>query len=48
LPGALISPAAKFMQSLYGAYEAMDASLLEINPFLLTKEQSADRAHSQG
>src|SRR6267143_4523240 len=28
LPAALISPAAKFMQSLYGAYEAMDASLL--------------------
>ena len=38
LPGALISPAAKFMQSLYNAYEAMDASLLEINPFLLTKD----------
>src|SRR5258708_6929108 len=38
LPGALISPAAKFMQSLYGAYEAVDASLLEINPFLLTKD----------
>src|SRR6266851_1782662 len=38
LPGALISPAAKFMQSLYSAYEAMDASLLEINPFLLTKD----------
>ena len=38
LPGTLISPAAKFMQSLYGAYEAMDASLLEINPFLLTKD----------
>src|SRR5258708_22931302 len=38
LPGALISPAAKFMESLYGAYESMDASLLEINPFLLTKD----------
>ena len=38
LPGALVSPAAKFMQSLYTAYEAMDASLLEINPFLLTKD----------
>jgi succinyl-CoA synthetase beta subunit len=38
LPGALVSQAAKFMQSLYGAYEAMDASLLEINPFLLTKD----------
>src|SRR5229473_8438234 len=38
LPGALISPAAKFMQSLYSAYEQMDASLMEINPFLLTKD----------
>jgi len=38
LPGALVSQAAKFMQSLYIAYEAMDASLLEINPFLLTKD----------
>ena len=26
------------MQSLYAAYEAMDASLVEINPFLLTKD----------
>ena len=26
------------MQSLYQAFEAMDASLLEINPFLLTKD----------
>jgi succinyl-CoA synthetase beta subunit len=38
LPGPLVSQAAKFMQSLYIAYEAMDASLLEINPFLLTKD----------
>jgi succinyl-CoA synthetase beta subunit len=38
LPGALVSQAAKFMQSLYMAYEAMDASLLEINPFLLTRD----------
>ena len=38
LPGALVSPAAKFMQSLYSAYEQMDASLMEINPFLLTKD----------
>jgi succinyl-CoA synthetase beta subunit len=38
LPGALVSQAAKFMQSLYAAYEAMDASLMEINPFLLTKD----------
>src|SRR2546427_2372461 len=37
LPNELVSQAAKFMQSLYAAYEAMDASLLEINPFLLTK-----------
>src|SRR5438128_9668837 len=38
LPGELVSQAGKFMQSLYSAYEAMDASLLEINPFLLTKD----------
>ena len=38
LPGELISPAAKFMQSLYAAYESMDATLVEINPFLLTKD----------
>src|SRR5437762_13003985 len=31
LPGALVSQAAKFMQSLYSAYEQMDASLMEIN-----------------
>ena len=39
LPGALVSQAAKFMQSLYTAYEQMDASLMEINPFLLTKDE---------
>jgi succinyl-CoA synthetase beta subunit len=38
LPAPLINPAAKFMQSLYAAYEQMDASLMEINPFLLTKD----------
>ncbi|MGZ8847581.1 MAG: ADP-forming succinate--CoA ligase subunit beta, partial [Pyrinomonadaceae bacterium] len=38
LPNDLISQAAKFMQSLYSAYESMDATLLEINPFLLTKD----------
>src|SRR2546422_5722378 len=38
LPSALVSQAAKFMQSLYTAYEQMDASLVEINPFLLTKD----------
>src|SRR5918992_1774488 len=35
----LINQAAKFMQALYSAYEQMDASLLEINPFLLTKDE---------
>ncbi len=38
LPSDLISQATKFMQSLYTAYESMDASLMEINPFLLTKD----------
>src|SRR5437660_3832619 len=38
LPSELISQAAKFMQSLYSAFESIDASLLEINPFLLTKD----------
>ncbi|HVG28281.1 MAG TPA: ADP-forming succinate--CoA ligase subunit beta [Pyrinomonadaceae bacterium] len=39
LPADLINPAAKFMQSLYAAYEQSDASLMEINPFLLTKDK---------
>src|ERR671923_1348150 len=38
LPGPLVGHAVKFMQSLYHAYEQMDASLVEINPFLLTKD----------
>src|ERR687886_974850 len=38
IPAALVNQAAKFMQSLYNAYEQMDASLMEINPFLLTKD----------
>ncbi|HYN23657.1 MAG TPA: ADP-forming succinate--CoA ligase subunit beta, partial [Pyrinomonadaceae bacterium] len=38
IPGTLVNQAVKFMQSLYGAYEQMDASLMEINPFLLTKD----------
>jgi succinyl-CoA synthetase beta subunit len=38
LPSEMVSQAAKFMQTLYTAFEAMDASLLEINPFLLTKD----------
>src|SRR5918998_1155865 len=39
LPADLINPAAKFMQTLYAANEQMDASLMEINPFLLTKDR---------
>jgi succinyl-CoA synthetase beta subunit len=38
IPPALINQAVKFMQSLYSANEQMDASLMEINPFLLTKD----------
>jgi succinyl-CoA synthetase beta subunit len=38
LPAELINQAAKFMMSLYSAYEGMDASLMEINPFLLTTD----------
>ncbi|MEO6392990.1 MAG: ADP-forming succinate--CoA ligase subunit beta, partial [Pyrinomonadaceae bacterium] len=38
IPPALVNQAAKFMQALYTANEAMDASLMEINPFLLTKD----------
>jgi succinyl-CoA synthetase beta subunit len=39
LPPGLVNQAVKFMQALYIAYEQMDASLLEINPFLLTKDK---------
>jgi succinyl-CoA synthetase beta subunit len=38
IPNDLVNQAAKFMLTLYDAYEKMDASLLEINPFLLTKD----------
>jgi succinyl-CoA synthetase beta subunit len=38
IPNELINSAAKFMLSLYEAYEKTDASLVEINPFLLTKD----------
>lgn len=38
IPSELINQAAKFMLSLYEAYESIDASLIEINPFLLTKD----------
>jgi len=38
LPNDLVNQAAKFMLTLYEAYEKIDASLVEINPFLLTKD----------
>jgi succinyl-CoA synthetase beta subunit len=38
IPNDLINQAAGFMLKLYEAYEKMDASLVEINPFLLTKD----------
>ena len=38
IPAELIGQAVKFMQALYSAYEQSDASLMEINPFLLTKD----------
>ncbi|MGQ0540249.1 MAG: ADP-forming succinate--CoA ligase subunit beta [Blastocatellia bacterium] len=38
IPNGLVNQAASFMLSLYDAYEKMDASLVEINPFLLTKD----------
>jgi succinyl-CoA synthetase beta subunit len=38
IPSELVNQAAKFMLSLYDAYEKIDASLVEINPFLLTKD----------
>jgi succinyl-CoA synthetase beta subunit len=36
IPAELVGQATKFMLSLYDAYEKIDASLIEINPFLLT------------
>ena len=38
IPAELINQAAGFMLKLYDAYDKMDASLVEINPFLLTKD----------
>ncbi len=38
IPADLIGQAAKFMISLYDAYQKMDATIVEINPFLLTKD----------
>lgn len=38
LPSELIGQAAKFMIGLYNAYEKMDATIVEINPFLKTTD----------
>ncbi len=38
IPAELVNQASKFMLSLYDAFEKMDASIVEINPFLLTKD----------
>ena len=38
IPDKLVNQAAKFMMSLYDAFEKMDATIVEINPFLLTKD----------
>ena len=37
LPGALLPKAVAFMQALYRAFDGADASLVEVNPFLMTK-----------
>jgi succinyl-CoA synthetase beta subunit len=38
LPTATLPKAVGFMQSLYRAFDGVDASLLEINPFLMTRD----------
>lgn len=38
LPAELVGQATKFMLALSKAYDELDASLVEINPFLLTKD----------
>jgi len=38
LPAAVVPKAVTFMQAVYKAFEGTDASLLEINPFLMTKD----------
>ncbi len=38
IPSELVGQAAKFMLTLYDAYQKMDATIVEINPFLLTKD----------
>jgi succinyl-CoA synthetase beta subunit len=41
VPGASVSHAASAMMALAKAYEAVDASLAEINPFILTRDGKA-------
>jgi succinyl-CoA synthetase beta subunit len=38
LPAEVLGKATAFMQALYGAFEGSDASLVEVNPFLLTAD----------
>jgi succinyl-CoA synthetase beta subunit len=38
LKGELLGPAMKILAALYRAFEATDASLVEVNPFLLTED----------
>lgn len=38
IPAELVNKAASFMLTLYDAYVKMDATIVEINPFLLTKD----------
>jgi succinyl-CoA synthetase beta subunit len=38
LPAAVVPKAVTFMQALYKAFDGTDASLLEINPFLMMKD----------
>ncbi|MBZ5671095.1 MAG: ADP-forming succinate--CoA ligase subunit beta, partial [Acidobacteriia bacterium] len=38
LEGKLVNEAARFFANLYRAFEATDASLLEINPFVITRD----------
>ena len=40
LPGAVVPKAVVFLQALYRAFEGTDASLVEVNPFLFTRQGS--------
>ncbi len=48
LEGAQIGQAVKLLQALYGAFIGSDASLVEINPLIVTKERQPARARRQG